>query len=577
MKRGLFFLLILLQPQWARPDALVVTKAMTATTVAEIYITENKLRVELEIGARDLAAFKNIMPDELYQRMGFEPELLKERSKRFFHEDLIISGDEPLEGRIISLTPRKRIKRDEITGEPLPVQGEEAEIVVYAELEYPWKERPSKLAFRPPMNRDSGYTAANIGFMVYHLGLAVNDFRYLGIEETLDLDWEDPWYSTFRNRNLRRQYYSPLMAFLYVDTFEVRKEIIARPKDLQQWVDLGIEGKKTIPVGMQEELKQRVADFLMKKNPVLIDGKTVPCQLDRIHFVKRTLRTTGVIDPPEELDVASATLGVIYVYPVQGLPGEVTMQWELFGPRLEKLPTSATDEAGGLPYTLAPDDDTLRWQNFLKNLSLPLFIELAPPPSHPALTIPLISAFAACGVLIALYGMIRGSRRKGALIAFPLAAVAILAFPYARISFALPGRAAVSQEESMEIVSGLLKNIYRAFDFRDESVIYDRLARSASGALLTRVYLETRKALELANQGGARVKVKEVEMLSTEMTPLDDQVGFTAQCTWIVGGDVGHWGHIHRRRNQYLATLTVAADSEAWKITDLTLLDEKRL
>ena len=52
MKR-LLLVAVFLLPQAARPDAIVVTKAMTASTIAEIYITEAMVRVELEIGVTD--------------------------------------------------------------------------------------------------------------------------------------------------------------------------------------------------------------------------------------------------------------------------------------------------------------------------------------------------------------------------------------------------------------------------------------------------------------------------------------------------------------------------------------------
>ena len=126
------------------------------------------------------------------------------------------------------------------------------------------------------------------------------------------------------------------------------------------------------------------------------------------------------------------------------------------------------------------------------------------------------------------------------------------------------------------MVSGLLHNIYRAFDFREEEQIYDMLDRSVQGDLLTRIYLETRTGLELANQGGARAKVKEVEVveLSTEG---GEAGGFLATAVWHVTGSVGHWGHVHQRQNQYRAELGVAAQDGAWKLVALEVLEEERL
>ena len=40
-------------PQSALGDAIVRTQAMTASTIAEIFVEEGRVRVELEIGERD--------------------------------------------------------------------------------------------------------------------------------------------------------------------------------------------------------------------------------------------------------------------------------------------------------------------------------------------------------------------------------------------------------------------------------------------------------------------------------------------------------------------------------------------
>ena len=94
---------------------------------------------------------------------------------------------------------------------------------------------------------------------------------------------------------------------------------------------------------------------------------------------------------------------------------------------------------------------------------------------------------------------------------------------------------------------------------------------------MTDTYLETRKSLELENQGGARAKVKSVEMVESSHTPLTGDVGFESLSTWNVGGSVGHWGHVHQRQNQYQARLTVKAVDGRWKITALEVIHEERL
>ncbi len=568
----------------AAADALVVTRAMEATTIAEIFIDEDSIRLEIEIGLPDLEAFRNVLPDEIDERLSEDPRPIAERVQRFMREDFVIRADGggPLVGEIGQVIGRRRVKRDEITGESLAAADDEGEPVIFVELNYPLVNRPSSLSFKPPKGGDGDFVSANIGFVVYHRGLPANDFRYLGQTETLDLDWEDPWYSRFRNRNLRRRYDAPLAAFLYVDHFEVRKEIIVRPKDLQSFIDLGLEDEKIIRAQDQAALKERVAEFLLPRNPVRIDGRAVEPILDRIHFVRRKLRRTGVIDPPQDLSVISATLGVIFVYPVTGLPQEVTMEWEMFNDRVQWVPTVATDEAGGLPYRVSADDPVLRWQNFLKNPSSAALVELAPPPAPSRLPVPVLSALC---VLLATAAFVRFHRSAaprprflGAAAAVLLVGAALL-WPFVRFAVVNPigGPAAVSNADAGTIVSGLLRNVYRAFDYRDESVIYDTLQRSAAGDLLTQIYLETQRALELQNQGGARAKVKEVQIIDSTTSNIPGEVGFISPCTWNVTGSVGHWGHIHQRRNQYEAILTVKPVDGVWKITDLELLGEERL
>ena len=42
-------------------------------------------------------------------------------------------------------------------------------------------------------------------------------------------------------------------------------------------------------------------------------------------------------------------------------------------------------------------------------------------------------------------------------------------------------------------------------------------------------------------------------------------------------GTVGHWGHIHGRKNLYDALITLGIVDGAWKIVGLELLEEKRI
>jgi hypothetical protein len=514
-------------------DAIVVSQAMFASTIAEFFVEEDHVRVELEIGVGDAAAFRNILPDALYEQLGFGSEPLRQRIGRLFSEDLAIRVDgEPLEGRIQSMAPRARARRDAVTGEPLPASESEAEIVIAATLIYPFDALPEALTLAAP----SGTGVASIGFVLYHRGEA------------------------------------PMAGFIYVEPFEVRKEIIVRPHDLQQWVDLGLEGQDVIPAGQQEEVKRRVVAFLENHFPVRIDGEPAEGALGRINFLRRTLKSSTVIDG-QDLDLLPATLGVIYVFPTGGLPQLVEMEWDLFTEKMQRVTVASVDQAGPLPAVLEPSFPVLRWENFLKNPVLPTLTEIRRPPT------PLQRAagwaqwgFGLLAVAVLLW--LARSGRAG-IRPLPVAALVVSAGLAAGCAYTW-NSVQLKEERLQQLVGDLLHNVYRAFDYRGEDAVYDVLAHSVAGDLLADVYLETRQGLELANQGGAQVKVKDIEMLSTELTG-DDGNAIGVEARWNVMGSVGHWGHLHQRTNGYHALLRVSDVDGAWKLTGLEILTEERL
>jgi hypothetical protein len=567
-------LAIVLWAHSASGDAIVRTQAMSATTIAEYFIERDQIRLELEIGLDDLDGFRNLVPDAIYERLGHPERPFSERLREFFENDFVIRSDagEPLSGRIVSMGPRPRIRRDEITGEPLPAPPDvEPEMVIEATIVYALPEPPTAVTLYGPALGP----APSVGFVAYHGSIAVNDFRYLTSAQTLNLDWNDPWYSSFDSRALRRTYFAPMSGFLYIEPFEVRKEIIVRPIDLQGWVDLGLEGRQTIPPDLQPELMRRAAEFLKGRQKVTIDDEAIVPELSRINFLERSLRTSRVIDPPEELDVHSATLGVIFSYPTTGLPQNVKMDWDLFNERIQIVPGASVDQAGSLPTFLEPDYAVLEWQNFLKNPELPTLVDVRRPPNGAERFLGWARwALLPLGLFAAAVFAVRA--RRGVMRPFP-AVLAGTALAFAGVlAFVAGGAAAFSNERAGQVVEGVLHNIYRAFDYRQEEQVYDILGRSVEGDLLEEIYLETRRGLELANQGGARARVKAIEL--TDIAASSGENGAViARTTWNVFGSVGHWGHIHSRSNRYEAELEISPSEGVWKLSRMEILDEQRL
>lgn len=138
-----------------------------------------------------------------------------------------------------------------------------------------------------------------------------------------------------------------------------------------------------------------------------------------------------------------------------------------------------------------------------------------------------------------------------------------------------------SDDQARELLEALQRNIYRAFDYKKESDVYDVLAVSVDGPLLDDVYNEVHQSLILRDQGGAVTNVKEVhigaiDVLSTGVQP-DGRVAVQLAGTWRVVGAVAHWGHMHTRTNEYSALFTIAARDERWKITGIEVLSQKRI
>jgi hypothetical protein len=504
----------------------------------------------------------------VYEGLDYGQRPYLERLEEFFTRDLVIvAGDTPLAGELRSIGPRTRIVRDDITGEELPVVEEDVETVIAAQLFYPFAaEKPQSLVFGPP-NR---FGPANVGFVVYHNTVAVNDFRYLARGMALDLDWSDPWYSEFRTRNMRRSYFAPMSGFLYVEPFEVRKEVIVRPKDMQRWVDIGLEGATVIKADQRGVILERIASYLAGKQPVTINGEVVEPILDRVNFLSRTLKSSLVVEPGVDINIDSAVVGVIFVYPTTKLADKATMTWDMFDERVQLVPASSVDEAGPLPTFLEPDYAVLEWENFLKNPTDPGLITLAPPPSVAAVLLYQLRWWSV-GLAAGLLGLWARQRRQALANGIALTLIVV------GCSFVLGRELAPADEATQQVVKDLLRNVYKAFDYRAESDIYDTLERSVQGDLLTDIYLETQRSLELANQGGARAKVQSVDMQALEILPAKQAGAFLAKATWNVNGSVGHWGHVHTRTNQYQAELTIQSVDDRWKLTGMNVLQEQRL
>lgn len=554
----------LIVPRAAFADAVVVTRAMKAGTIMEVFVEQDAIEVQIEIDGRGLPAF-----DALLQAAS-EAKMLPTPIPPKSELSLLADGAR-LRGTIDRVERRKRVERDEVSGQPSSTAG--AEEVLFVVLRYALGDQPKMLVISPPSK--DGDPIADIGFVVYHRGIAVNDFRYLGTPERLTLDWGDAFYSRFERRNLKRKFDAPMNVFLYVEPFEVRKEVVARPLDLARFTALDVHPYEPIPEGRRDALLAQIASFLEARGRVTIDGAEADPILDRIHFLKRGLRMTRVVTPDEPIDGTNAIVGAIFVYPVDGIPKDVRLDWDIFDARITRVPAAATDEAGPMPYFLTPDDRELHWVNYLKGSALPGELQVEAPRSH--ISIPLGLGV---GLLLALGLLFAALKRRSPALGAAAVVLALAGWwvPAPSVNVAVPSSVRTpSGAEATPTIHALLYNIYRALDFRAEDVVFDRLAQSLSGEVLERVYLEMRRGLRLESQGGARVRVREVELLEVAPIKAESENTLRYRARWNATGSVGHWGHTHMRTNQYDADIVLARIDGAWKIADIGALEEQRI
>ncbi len=579
--------------QSARADWINLTGSETAPNIAEIYVLDDRVHVKLEVYIGDLQKFDDLVPDD-WLRDASGRDDVETRLRRFSREGLqfVTNEGDQLMAEAVTIEPRLRIDRQSpfagminpITRARVPDAPADKR-VLYVELDYPFEGKPESLQIIPPLDDDADIASATIGFITYHKSVPVIDFRYLGAPAELTLDWADPWYSKFKNVNLKRHHASALMTFLYVEPYEVRHEVLTRVRDLEEWMDLGLRGDEFIEVDELEPLKQRIGEFMLARNKVQIDGEDGDPILDRTNYVTVGIKGIQVVDVPERMEISTAIVGVILTYITDGIPQEVTVDWDLFTDQVQRVPATSTDPAGPLPTYVSPDDNVHTWTNYLKNYKIPTVVEVAVAGSFGSVEIPVLSAVSGALALMAFLWLLQ-RLRAGTGKELPFAATLVLfigifiAWPYTRVEVDRPAALAgtLEAEQSAALVETLLKNVYRAFDFREEDDVYDKLALTVSGDLLADIYLQSRQSFAVQQAGGAQAKVQEVAIEEAVATRRDDGgLGYDVRAKWTAMGTVGHWGHTHIRQNLYDAVLTIEAVGGNWKIKGMEVLEESRI
>lgn len=159
--------------------------------------------------------------------------------------------------------------------------------------------------------------------------------------------------------------------------------------------------------------------------------------------------------------------------------------------------------------------------------------------------------------------------------------VALAARDSGRVATPWGSGALPDETQALAVFRTLHEGIYGAFDAKSESEIYDRLARCVDADLVDELYGQVFESLVMREEGGAIAQVEAVDVLEGAVDFPDDAtggaLGFDVDWRWRVQGRVIHYGHEHRRSNEYRARYRVAEVDGTWRIASVDVLENRRL
>jgi hypothetical protein len=568
----------------ANADWINLTGAETAPNIGEITVNEDGVRVALEIHLSDLSAFEDILPDELFRNLKPKRLPLDARLGRFSRDGLRIETDlgEVLPVRIEKLEPRLRVDRkspfagmiNPQTRQRVPPPPADKR-VIFAELFYAFAGLPKSLLFSPPRNPD-GKAAVTIGFIAFHKSIPIIDFRYLSGSAKLKLDWGDPWYTAFDNPNLRRHHKDALMMFLYVEPRQLRQEALFRVRDLEKWTDLELGDGKVIEIEQQKELKNRATAFYGTKNPLFANERKLDPVRVRAQFVEIGIGGIKILEEPKRLDRATALIGLIAEYDINGMPEEVRVDWELFDERQKNVPATLSDPAGPLLSFVTQDDPQVIWKNSLKKYREPVAAPVLARMNY-SISVPALSFALLLFAVISAACAWRNFRQKRYIFT-GLALVFLVSAGMAKSMFRLdltnPLAPVTAEKNGAEIVRKILNNLQVAILEHDPSRRADALETSIADESMADIEPEVQRALVVRLTGGGEARAyKTSDVTLSDISRIGHPGAFRTTARWKTLATGGHWGHTHRRFIDYQAIIDVAPINNSWKLTGLTVTE----
>ena len=545
----------------------------------------DRVLVEMRVMLEDLVLFHGLKPDN---DTVYSAEDLRAAAKK--HEAFLLKhfAIRDAQGRRLAGEMEKH------SPEAIPDDGARQDelmklIVVYNLKFTPTEPKPGFLTFTQTFGGVKSVVPSIMEFMPLQTGVWIEKPVQLqpGQPHTVSFDWENPPGKAPQNwRELRKKQaeefqkrlgitsYSGLYSYIYLTDREVRHEILVPLLTFEKWLPLDRANPEYLEVEEQKAAHEKIAEWIRGRNPVEIDGVPVQPVLQRLQFFGLDIRDFAQNAEPRRVSAYQARLGIILAYPAKAPPNRVRMKWDSFHEAAPFL-RSFVFEHDKDPTEEYFVRDQPRW-DWAREGNPPAAYDfkasvLVTAPKNNGLYF-FIAPLLALAAYVGLAHETTARRIGAALFTGACAAtfIGILQMPST-----LP---APKDKFTTKHTATLLQNIYRAFDYNEESDVYDALAHSVTGELLEELFLKIQSGLRMQEQGGAVAHVKRVRIVDIKPGRAADDGRLPVDCTWRVTGTVEHWGHIHTRENEYTARIHLSTTPEdRGRIAAYEVTDEQRI
>lgn len=560
-----------------------------STAVADIY--EDRVQIELRILTEDLMFYHSLEADG--DQVLSQKDLIEAAQA---HTEFLTKYFRVLnkEGKAFKGT-FTRVDTQEIPESGVRLD-QVMEVGVFYECQISLEERPGYLTFSQNFGGDESPVPAVMDLIMLQNGARLDFPVQIGPRSphSVAIDWENPprndrmyWKERRDLMKKRREEllgitsYSSTYAYIYVEPYEIRFEILVPLLTLETWLPLKRSENDFLSVDEQAVLKDPLEAYIRTQCKGWVDGIEVVPVISHLDFFSLDIRDFARNSEPRRIGMQNGRAGIIMSFSTKGIPKSAAIEWigfNDFTPMLNTMIYGQNEK--GERHFFTENEPRWDWHSETDASIATTWITLPNAPDQPTLKMSIVSILVGLfAAMVFLFGVFRKNRfvASGGITGL---LVAGLLWPMTVKEWTHPLKKIPAPELAQQqlISEAMLKNVYRAFDYKEDEQVYDALERSANGTFLEDLYLQIKKGLVIQDQGGARSHVSEVRWVSGERTPSEASGDvFALKIRWEVTGSVEHWGHIHTRQHAYDAVLHVVAEDGRWKIGGMEVKSEEQL